>query len=98
MLKESTGLEAQYEEYNQAKKLADQHYQELEQKQQLTEANSVLIQRKAGEVLEVLDPATLPVQPTKPDRHEVSWAAALRFLADSGPGSCRSAGSEGYVA
>jgi uncharacterized protein involved in exopolysaccharide biosynthesis len=68
MLKESTGLEAQYEELNQAKKLADQHYQELEQKQQLAEANQQLIQRKAGEILEVLDPASLPVQPTKPDR------------------------------
>jgi capsular polysaccharide biosynthesis protein len=68
MLKESTGLEAQYEELNQAKKLADQHYQELESKQQLTEANSQLIQRKAGEVLEVLDPASLPVQPTNPNR------------------------------
>ena len=68
MLKESTGLEAQYEELNQAKKLADQHYQELEQKQQLTEANSQMIQRKAGEVLEVLDPPSLPVQPTSPDR------------------------------
>ncbi len=68
MLKESTGLEATYEELNQAKKLADQHYLEYQQKQQLAEANSQMIQRKAGEVLEVLDPASLPVQPTKPDR------------------------------
>jgi succinoglycan biosynthesis transport protein ExoP len=70
MLKESTGLEAQYEELNQAKKLADQQYQEYRQKQQLAEANSQLIQRKAGEVLEVLDPATLPVLPTKPNRFQ----------------------------
>jgi uncharacterized protein involved in exopolysaccharide biosynthesis len=68
MLKESTGLEAQYEELNQARKLADQQYQDYRQKQQLTEANSQLIQRKAGEVLEVLDPATLPAAPTSPDR------------------------------
>ena len=68
MLKESTGLEAQYEELYQAKKLADQHYQELAQKQQLTDANSQMIQRKAGEVLEVLDPPSLPMQPTSPDR------------------------------
>jgi len=68
MLKESTGLEAQYEELNQTRKLADQRYQELQQKQQMADANSQLIQRKAGEVLEVLDPATLPVQPTSPDR------------------------------
>lgn len=68
MLRESTGLEAQYEELNEAKKLADQHYQELRQKQQLTDASSQLIQRKVGEVLEVLDPPTLPAGPTKPDR------------------------------
>lgn len=68
MLRESTGLEAQYEELNEAKKLADQHYQELQQKQQLTDASSQLIQRKVGEVLEVLDPPSLPAGPTKPDR------------------------------
>ena len=68
MLKESTGLEAQNEELHQAKMLADQNYQDLEKKQQLADANTQLIQRKAGEVLEVLDPPTLPIQPTKPNR------------------------------
>ena len=68
MLKESTGLEAQYEELKQAKMLADQQYQDYLKKQQNAEANQQLIQRKAGEILEVLDPASIPVQPTKPDR------------------------------
>ncbi len=70
MLKESTGLEATYEELLQAKKLADQRYQDLQHNQQQVDANSQLIQRKAGEVLEVLDPASLPVQPTKPNRYQ----------------------------
>jgi polysaccharide biosynthesis transport protein len=68
MLKESTGLEAQYEELRQNKLMADQNYLDLQKKQQMTENQGQLIQRKVGEVLEVLDPASLPVQPTKPDR------------------------------
>jgi uncharacterized protein involved in exopolysaccharide biosynthesis len=68
MLKDSTGLEAQYEELKQAKLMADQTYLDLQKKQQNAEDNSQLIQRKAGEVLDTLDPASLPVQPTRPNR------------------------------
>jgi len=68
MLKDSTGLEAQYEELKQAKLMADQTYLDLQKKQQNAEDNSQLIQRKAGEVLDKLDPASLPVQPTRPNR------------------------------
>ena len=68
MLKDSTGLEAQYEELKQANLMADQTYLDLQKKQQNAEDNSQLIQRKAGEVLDTLDPASLPVQPTRPNR------------------------------
>ncbi len=74
MMKDSTGLEAPYEELRRAQTLADQNYQELLKKQQLAEANGALIQRKAGENLEVLDVPSLPVSPTKPNRYGIIGA------------------------
>jgi uncharacterized protein involved in exopolysaccharide biosynthesis len=74
MLKDSTGLEAQYEELNQNKKMAESNYLDLQKKQQLAQENSQLIQRKAGEVLDVLDTASLPVAPTKPNRYMIVGA------------------------
>ena len=71
LLKDSTGIEAQYEELRNAKAMAENSYLEDEKKQQLADANSQLIQRKAGEVLDVLDTASLPVQPTSPDRYKI---------------------------
>ena len=39
-------------------------FQELQRKQELSEQNGELLQRKAGEQLEVLDPPSLPVTTT----------------------------------
>jgi uncharacterized protein involved in exopolysaccharide biosynthesis len=74
MMKDSTGLEAPYEELHRAQQLADTTYQDLLKKQQLAEANGQLIQRKAGENLETLDVPSLPVAPTKPNRYAIIGA------------------------
>jgi len=74
MLKDSTGIEGTYEELKQNKAMAEQNEQELEKKQQLADANGQLIERKAGEVLEVLDPPSTPMQPTKPKRFMIIGA------------------------
>ncbi len=71
LLKESTTIEAQYEDLVHDKQLAEETYLEYLKKQQLAEANKQLIQRKAGEVLDVLDTASLPVQPTSPNRYRI---------------------------
>ncbi|MDQ2899745.1 MAG: hypothetical protein M3Y07_08090, partial [Acidobacteriota bacterium] len=47
---------------------ASQHYQEVQQKQNVASAGEDLTKRKAGENLEVLDPASLPEAPTDPPR------------------------------
>jgi uncharacterized protein involved in exopolysaccharide biosynthesis len=47
---------------------ANQKYQELVKKQSLTDENRQAQVRKAGEQLEVLDPASLPESPTAPNR------------------------------
>ncbi len=67
-LKATTGLEADYEELNHNKQLAEQNYLDLQKKQQLADETGQLISRKAGEILEVLDTANLPAAPTKPNR------------------------------
>ncbi len=68
LMKDSMGVEAQYEDLHNTKALAEQTYQDLLRKQNLADANGQLIQRKAGEVLDVLDVANLPSSPTKPNR------------------------------
>jgi uncharacterized protein involved in exopolysaccharide biosynthesis len=81
MLKDSTGLEAQYEELRRNQTMAEGAYQDLLNKQRLAEANSQLIQRKAGEILDVLDNASLPVQPTKPNRTMIIGSGfAMSFI------------------
>ncbi|MDQ6699193.1 MAG: hypothetical protein M3Z36_03290, partial [Acidobacteriota bacterium] len=47
---------------------ASQNYQELQKKQAVASAGESLTKRKAGENLEVLDPASLPQSPTAPNR------------------------------
>jgi len=73
-LKESTGLGAEYEDLRRAQTMAATNYAELLHKQQITYAESQLISRKAGENLEVLDPASLPAVPTKPNRYQIIGA------------------------
>jgi uncharacterized protein involved in exopolysaccharide biosynthesis len=73
-VKESTGLEADYQDLRRNQEMAEANYQELLKKQQLTFAENKLIQRRAGENLEVLDVASLPVVPTSPDRPRIIGA------------------------
>jgi len=47
---------------------ATEKYQIMLKKQELTAQNGDLIQRKAGEALDVLDPASLPQTPSSPNR------------------------------
>lgn len=74
MLKEGTGIEATYEDLKQAKALAEANYLELQKKNQLAEESGQLIERKAGEVLDVLDNANLPISPIKPNRYLIVGA------------------------
>jgi succinoglycan biosynthesis transport protein ExoP len=48
--------------------LAKQDYDEKSRKREISETASNLEERKAGENLEVLDPASLPEQPSEPNR------------------------------
>ena len=48
--------------------LASAKYQDLQQKQGVADTHKAMVTRKAGENLEVLDPASLPEQPTSPNR------------------------------
>jgi uncharacterized protein involved in exopolysaccharide biosynthesis len=77
----SSGIEATYAEMIANQKTAGEKYQELQRKQELTEQNGELLQRKAGEQLEVLDPPSLPSQPAKPNRWLIVGAgAAIGFI------------------
>ena len=71
MLKDSTGIEANYSELVTAKELAQQTYLDWQKKQQLEDANGQLLQRKVGENLDVLDVPSLPSGPTKPNRPQI---------------------------
>ncbi|HEY4088819.1 MAG TPA: hypothetical protein VGM43_22970 [Bryobacteraceae bacterium] len=73
-LKEGTGIEATYAQLNQAVNMAQANYIELQKKNQLADENGQLIERKAGEVLDVLDIASLPIDPAKPNRYLIIGA------------------------
>ncbi|MDP9055133.1 MAG: hypothetical protein M3N93_12675 [Acidobacteriota bacterium] len=64
----TSGIEATYAEILAAQRTASEKYQKLLGTQQLTEQNSELLQRKAGENLDVLDPPSLPLTPAAPKR------------------------------
>lgn len=70
-LKASTGLQADYEDLIRSRNMAEANYAELLKKQQMAIEEGKLIQRRAGENLEVLDVASLPVEPTKPNRYAI---------------------------
>jgi uncharacterized protein involved in exopolysaccharide biosynthesis len=81
-LKDSTGLEATYQQLEQELAMADAKYTDLTKKTQLADENGQLIERKAGEVLEVLDVATLPTEPIKPKRYLIIGAGfAISLIA-----------------
>ncbi|HVV45330.1 MAG TPA: hypothetical protein VHC72_08985 [Bryobacteraceae bacterium] len=73
-LKEGTGIEAAYAQLTQAVNMAQTNYIELQKKNQTVDENGQLIERKAGEVLDVLDIASLPIEPTKPNRYLIIGA------------------------
>ncbi len=64
----TSGIEAKYADLVRDERAAAEKYQTLQGKQQLADQNGELLQRKAGENLDVLDPPSLPVQPAKPNR------------------------------
>lgn len=79
-LKEGTGIEATYAMLKQAADMAQANYIELQKKNQLADENGQLIERKAGEVLDVLDIASLPIEPTKPKRYLIIGAGCAISL------------------
>lgn len=70
-VKESTSLEADYQDLKRNQEMAENNYQELLRKQQMTFAEKKLVERRAGENLEVLDVASLPMLPTNPNRPRI---------------------------
>jgi succinoglycan biosynthesis transport protein ExoP len=77
----TSGIEAKYADLVHESQEAREKYQILQTKQQLAEQNGELLQRKAGENLDVLDPPSLPVQPAKPNRWlYVGGGTAMAFI------------------
>src|SRR5205823_2651438 len=77
----TSGIEAKYADLSRESQAAREQYQTLQGKQQLAEANSELLQRKAGEQLDVLDPPSLPDHPTKPNRWMIfGVGTAISFI------------------
>lgn len=64
----TSSIEGKYTQLLMDLKSTNERLQALEGKEQLTEQSGQLLQRKAGENLEVLDPPSLPVKPAKPNR------------------------------
>jgi succinoglycan biosynthesis transport protein ExoP len=60
--------------------IAAQRYEELEHKQQLTKQGIEINNRKAGETLDLLDPASLPETPTAPNRWQIVMMGAFAGL------------------
>jgi protein tyrosine kinase modulator len=77
----TSGLEARYGELTHDIQEAREHFNKLQNDQQLAEQNGELLSRKAGENLDVLDPPSLPVQPSKPNRWLwVGGGTAIAFI------------------
>jgi len=60
--------------------IAAQRYEELEHKQQLAKQGIEINNRKAGETLDLLDPASLPETPTAPNRWQIVLFGAFGGL------------------
>lgn len=77
----TSGLEAKYADLIRDQVAATKKYDELQGKQQLAQQSNDLLQRKAGEQLEVLDSPSLPEQPAKPNRYLwVGGGAAISLV------------------
>jgi uncharacterized protein involved in exopolysaccharide biosynthesis len=72
-IESSPQLEQQYAALMRDFGLAKQSYEETHKKQEVTETAKSLEEHKAGEQLEILDPASDPTAPTEPNR--IQWAA-----------------------
>lgn len=73
--------EKQYADLIRDRDIAKEHYGELEQKLQKAEVAQEMESRNQGEMLELLDPASLPITPTEPKRPLViSIGAAIGLL------------------
>lgn len=68
--------EAQYDELLRERMLAKQAYDEISQKMLTSDLSKKLEERKQGELLEMLDPASLPLTPTEPTRAIIIGAGA----------------------
>jgi uncharacterized protein involved in exopolysaccharide biosynthesis len=73
----TSAIEATYADLQQENRAASEKYQVLLAKEQLAEQNGDLLQRKAGETLDVLDPPSLPTQPAKPNRWLIVGAGIM---------------------
>jgi protein tyrosine kinase modulator len=77
----TSGLEARYQDLVHDVQEARDKYQALQNQQQLSEQNGELLQRQAGEHLDVLDPPSTPLQPSKPNRWMyVGGGTAIAFI------------------
>ncbi len=80
-LAQTSQIEARYSDLLRDQKNSGEKFQEMLKKSEMTAQNSDLIQRKAGEALEVLDPPSLPVNPSNPNRIMIIGAGiALAFV------------------
>ena len=80
-LAQTSQIEAKYADLLRDQKNAGEKFQEMLTKSEVTSQSSDLIQRKAGESLEVLDPPSLPVNPSNPNRPMIIGAGfALSFV------------------
>jgi polysaccharide chain length determinant protein (PEP-CTERM system associated) len=72
----SPQLEQQYAALMRDYSLAKQSYEDASHKQQLTDTAKNIEDRKAGETLELLDPASDPIAPTDPNRPQIAAIGA----------------------
>ena len=73
----TSGIQAKYLDLQRDQANSTMKYQEMQKKSELTAQNGDLIQRKAGEALDVLDPPSLPVNPSKPNRFVIVGAGLV---------------------
>jgi uncharacterized protein involved in exopolysaccharide biosynthesis len=80
-LSATSGLEARYTELTHDIAEARERFNALQNQQQLADQNGQLLQRQAGEHLDVLDPPSMPLQPSKPNRWlYVGGGTAIAFI------------------
>lgn len=80
-LAQTSLIEAKYIDLKLVTTNAAEKFQETAKRSELTARNSDLISRKAGEALEVLDPPSLPVNPSNPNRPMIVGAGtAIAFI------------------